>query len=144
MSHLRVWRMCMAWNRLWPATAKLTFMFCHIVWPNTAEVTQIRICSLVGTLVGTLYITSIISLFVCMYIVYCTCAYVYIAVVHTVTILLLSQEAHQPYFLEMSPHLEIPPPSKCCHMFLSTRPINAALKISLRHTYRIAGNIGSN
>ena len=33
--------MCVAGSRLWPATrAKLAFMFCHIVGPNTAGVTQ--------------------------------------------------------------------------------------------------------
>ena len=34
-----------------------------------------------------------------------------------------------PYFLEILPHLEILPPSKCCHIYLLTRP-NAALEIS--------------
>ena len=34
-----------------------------------------------------------------------------------------------PYFLEISPHLEILPPSKCCRIFLPTHPINAATEI---------------
>ena len=32
--------MCVVGNRLWPATTELAFMFCHIVQPNTAGVTQ--------------------------------------------------------------------------------------------------------
>ena len=35
-----------------------------------------------------------------------------------------------PYFLAMSPHLEIPPPSKCSCIFLPTHPNKRALKIS--------------
>ena len=54
-----------------------------------------------------------------------------------VTILFVYRDLHVrvytasiiPYFLEISPHLEILPPSKCCHIYLPTRP-NAALEIS--------------
>ena len=32
--------MCVVGSRLWPATAELAFMFCHIVRQNTVGVTQ--------------------------------------------------------------------------------------------------------
>ena len=45
VSHLRVWMMCVVGSRLWPATAELAFMFCHIVRQNTVGVTQREIYS---------------------------------------------------------------------------------------------------